>query len=325
MRRAFMLVVAVLISSPPVAGAQVAVDEGRPIVILIHGRKQSGTPEIRLRNAWFSALRAGLTQINQPNLLTDRDRRFVYYGSIYRDDYVESATCRNGGYSGVTVDDAPPERHRRTLTNMIKDGLTEIIVKRGGSIVQSLAVRAFDDTRAYVEGGTRHCDTNLVLSTALRNARDAKRPIVLVAHSMGGLVAYRVLDASTAAGNPYPVERLITIGTQLGVEGMVPYLAGRAAAYPYRFPGAVRQWANIYGEDDYLGWSTEGNFVFPGTRHADIKIDTPAQDVHGATGYLSHATVARAIAGAWCKAFRGPALATKPQACTAIDDIDFGS
>lgn len=110
--------------------------------------------------------------------------------------------------------------------------------------------------------------------------RQIPGPVVLLAHSLGGIVAFDLLAGKPADGLDQ-VRMLVTVGSQ------VPLLYELGALscgvnYPAPLPGSFRSsWVNVYDEHDLLGYA--GAKLFPG-RCQDIRLDTgtPFPAAHGA-------------------------------------------
>ncbi|MEU5167002.1 hypothetical protein [Streptomyces mutomycini] len=114
----------------------------------------------------------------------------------------------------------------------------------------------------------------------------AEPPVVLLGHSLGGIVALDTLISGPLPG----VELLITVGSQgpfLYETGALPSLA-----HPAPLPGHVPPWLNLYDRRDLLGYAAEP--LFPGRAH-DVATDSrqPFPVAHSA--YWTDPAVYRAI------------------------------
>ncbi|WP_405666786.1 hypothetical protein OG379_33025 [Streptomyces sp. NBC_01166] len=113
-----------------------------------------------------------------------------------------------------------------------------------------------------------------------------KPPVVLLGHSLGGIVSLDTLISSSLPG----VELLITVGSQgpfLYETGALPSLA-----HPDPLPDHVPPWLNLYDRRDLLGYAAEP--LFPG-RAQDVATDSrqPFPVAHSA--YWTDPAVYRAI------------------------------
>ncbi|MFD9421774.1 MULTISPECIES: hypothetical protein [unclassified Streptomyces] len=111
-------------------------------------------------------------------------------------------------------------------------------------------------------------------------------PVVLLGHSLGGIIALDTLISGPLPG----VELLVTVGSQgpfLYETGALPTLA-----HPDPLPAHVPDWLNLYDRRDLLGYAAEP--LFPGRAH-DIATDSrqPFPVAHSA--YWTDPAVYRAI------------------------------
>lgn len=191
---------------------------------------------------------------------------------------------------------------------MFRDGLQKVVSP-------ALALKFLKDTRAYLSIGPETCETDEILNAELTALSAQGRPVVLVAHSMGAMVAYRVI-ALRPANLRFSLNGFVTIGAQLGWDQIPPYLLGSAAVQPFRWPERTDEWTNITGRNDPLGFAVAGQFGGNNGKpwvHQKT-IETGGTTVaHDASQYLSSVFVASRVAALWCRAFREPA--TPPPAC----------
>lgn len=78
----------------------------------------------------------------------------------------------------------------------------------------------------------------------LRAALQENRPVTLIAHSMGSIIAYDCLWLLGKESLP-PVEVMITLGSPLGQKFVQRRLLGAGLGEPERFPKTLRRWINI--------------------------------------------------------------------------------
>ena len=125
------------------------------------------------------------------------------------------------------------------------------------------------------------------LRVALRNKLAAEiaefKPDVIVAHSLGGLVAYDTLSSSHTRdliGNFNG--RLVTIGTQIAHPSVCEVFAGRV-----QYPFMLARWWNFHNEDDVM---FTRSFSLPGeTRFKEVRTPFEFKLInHDADQYLTH-------------------------------------
>lgn len=194
--------------------------------------------------------------------------------------------------------------------NRVLNILSERAARLPGSA--RLGTNFLRDTRAYLTGGQQHCDTNKALADTLTRLHGAQRPIIVVAHSMGGMVLFSHLHENSQA--PYTI-RLVSVGSQLGVPDLLPMIFGSAVQRAI-LPRQIIAWSNFTGRHDYIGFDIDRNafLTYSLVPFANVRIDTGNRTPHAIGEYLQHRTVARDIVQAWCTAFKAPARV--PAGCT---------
>lgn len=104
-------------------------------------------------------------------------------------------------------------------------------------------------------------------------------PVVLLAHSLGGIAAFDLLAMEPSHG----VDLLITVGSQAPFLYEIDALTGlrRGDELPTAFP----RWLNVYDRRDLLGFVAER--IFPG-RVTDARVDLRQPFPRAHTGYFAH-------------------------------------
>lgn len=108
------------------------------------------------------------------------------------------------------------------------------------------------DLRRYTKNRNEVAEhTRNILKTSLRVAREQERPILLIGHSMGSVIAYEALwQMSRANREPMHIDLLLTMGSPLGQRYMQQRLKGRDAIGSVRYPGNIGRWINLSAEGD---------------------------------------------------------------------------
>ncbi|MGD3106416.1 hypothetical protein [Streptomyces sp. YGL11-2] len=146
--------------------------------------------------------------------------------------------------------------------------LTAATVPAGGDIL-----------RYQTRGGALRA----AIAEAVRTASaDAAGPVVLLAHSLGGIACVDLL-ADRAAGPPPGVELLVTVGSQ------APFLYELDALVALRrgdrLPADFPRWINVYDQRDLLAFV--GEKVFPG-RVTDHRVNTRQPFPRSHSAYFAH-------------------------------------
>ncbi|MFI6876839.1 hypothetical protein ACIBL6_25725 [Streptomyces sp. NPDC050400] len=168
----------------------------------------------------------------------------------------------------------------RTLKRPVMKAGSRIAVRRRRALTDAAHPAAGDILRYLARGeGVRR---------GLRDLTAAQQPpVVLLGHSLGGIIALDTLVLDPQPG----VELLVTVGSQgpfLYETGALPSLA-----HPGPLPAHVPAWLNLYDVRDLLGY--RGAPLFPG-RVTDIATDSrqPFPVAHSA--YWDDPAVYRAVA-----------------------------
>jgi hypothetical protein len=82
--------------------------------------------------------------------------------------------------------------------------------------------------------------------SALQGAADAGRPVLLLAHSMGSVIAYESLwQLSRELRSDMAIDLFVTTGSPLGQNIVQRHLMGSHEKGEGRYPANIRQWINI--------------------------------------------------------------------------------
>jgi hypothetical protein len=88
---------------------------------------------------------------------------------------------------------------------------------------------------------------------ALHDALGEGHRVLLIAHSMGSVIAFDVLwELSRVQNNPARVDTFMTLASPLGLNFMRHRLLGRHAAGAGRFPANIRRWHNLAAVGDLI-------------------------------------------------------------------------
>lgn len=108
------------------------------------------------------------------------------------------------------------------------------------------------DLRRYMRNRNELAEqTREILKSRLRVARDRRRPILLIAHSMGSVIAYEALwQMSRANREPMEIDLLLTMGSPLGQGHVQKQLKGSDSIGVVRYPANIRRWINLAAVGD---------------------------------------------------------------------------
>ncbi|HEY0997034.1 MAG TPA: hypothetical protein VGD77_13660 [Gemmatimonadaceae bacterium] len=282
---------------PAPAGA----GEGRPVVLLVHGRGRIGDDTASLRRDWERALNEGLQGIGAAARLRDGDVRLVWYADVLdpRSDAgcsppvrTRSARDTSGGVSGLSV--------FASIAGALLDAAAEGADAGSDDARQLRNVAA--DLHFFGSARTR-CAAERRVGDALARAQGEGRPVILVAYSLGALVSWGHLhdralaEGGDGKGGALPrVERLVTLGSPVGSPDVRALVLGGDTAR-VALPAGVQSWLNVIDPDDSFAVplapardrATKG---ITDVRRERADGDTP----HDIVGYLRDPATARAIA-----------------------------
>ena len=159
------------------------------------------------------------------------------------------------------------------------------------------------------------CNGGYVAQTgdvAIHVAVEAHRPVLLMAHSMGSVIAFDTLWEMTHNGIDHvDVDLFLTMGSPLGQDYIQKRINGNSASGRQRYPGNVRHWKNLSAVGDLTAidpwlandFSEMLTLGLVDTFH-DKEIYSAfrydgAQNVHSEYGYLANEMTAEIVAGWW--------------------------
>jgi hypothetical protein len=169
------------------------------------------------------------------------------------------------------------------------------------------------DLRRYVRddnGIAEH--TRRMLKVPLRAAVEGRHPLLLVAHSMGSVIAYDTLwEMSHNDIDHVDVDLLLTVGSPLGQRYIQKRINGHSMRGRERYPHNIRHWKNLSAVGDLTAidpWLANDFSemleleLVESFEDAEIynyfRLDG-VQNVHAEYGYLVNEVTARAVANWW--------------------------
>lgn len=268
------------------------------MIVGVHGIRclrylaRAGTPELAARalaNEWAAAL--GMSY-------TSGDLAAAYYahlldlGTSQGEDDPEllDRPGQEMFMDWVSALGAPVEVTMGRATLPVRQA-AEWLARRHGDLARRFVVLFCREADTYVSdpASARRQQTRAELNRVLAE----QRPRVLLAHSLGSVVAYEALWHQ-----PVELDLLITLGSPLGLPGAVydrlSLGAGNDARKGERPPG-VRRWVNVADIGDIVAIPRDLPTRFPGIdAHHEVSLGLVAS--HKATRYLGVPEVGAEIA-----------------------------
>jgi endonuclease G len=290
--------------------------DSRPVILLLHGRGQLGRDTAQIRSEWERALEAGVRGLTRRPLIDADDVRLVWYADVLDPSSMSS---------GCDEEERKARARGRTPTTDDEGEILQLIFGVTSALFTSLYESIPEESRAsmravvgdilYLGDNWRRCGVERRIESALARAAREERPVVLVAHSFGSVIAYTYLRGERArppAARP-DIHRFVTLGSMLGIPELQQLLLGRTGALS--LPADVRSWVNVRHTDDPFAASLAGAKLAGSAKSFhEVVIQAAADDPHDIRTYLRDPAAARAIVWAWCDAFRG----TRPAACSDV-------
>jgi len=246
----------------------------RPLVIVVHGRGHVADDSAAFRRQWKRDLDAAFADARLP-ALDDADVRLAWYADVL--DPTAGTQCSTGA---DTLSGAQETLgFLSALVSLVPDTAREL--------------RGLMGDLLYVADKSRRCAAEDRIGRALADAAASRRPVIVVAYSLGSLVAYDYLGARR---DTTQTVELITLGSPLavpevreifGVEGALKTLPG------------VRRWENVYDDNDVFAGPLGGGLA------RDHVLSGTGADAHSIGHYLTDTTTARILAGALCRSGDG--------------------
>ncbi|WP_439677484.1 trypsin-like peptidase domain-containing protein [Embleya sp. MST-111070] len=286
----------------PVAGATGRPEAfgGRLRLVFVHGRSQQGRDPDELRRGWAAGLNSGLTLAGLATV-DPADVWFPYYGDRLV-QVMESALPGEAPLSASAqelydrlLDEAarragmPPPEAAEPATESIWDHVVRTTREPLGWIaahtgVDRLVIKAaFKDVAAYLDQD----DTRTAVLDQVLAGMPADGPVVLVAHSLGTVVA---MDLLTRLGPAVPVAGLITVGSPLGMDTVYSRLR---IGGPH-LPPIAGPWFNAWCPTDPVAIGCPLADDWSGLV-AECAVANPLDRAHDIGAYLGHPEVATAI------------------------------
>jgi hypothetical protein len=283
-------------------------------LVMVHGRAQQGKDPVALEKEWSDALGYGLQRANA-TLPTGTTFAFPFYADRLM-QLVKQSQVPLGARAvqrGPEADDE--EEFRRAMLTDIAAGaglseadvgreLPDEAIARGPQnreLVQAL-LRALDRIPGLngvaIDTFTRDVYVYLTFP-AVRDEVDQivagtipDEPCVVLAHSLGTVVAYNVL--SKRAAQPECL-RLVTVGCPLAIVAIKNWLDK-----PIHSPVCVKHWFNAYDDRDVVALRPldAANFGVDPPIENKSDVNNFTDNRHGITGYLADPVVAQRIAEA---------------------------
>ncbi|MFE1841626.1 lipase family protein [Streptomyces sviceus] len=282
-------------------------------VVAVHGIGKQTLGEETLRKEWLPALNDGLTRAGAAVRLAEPDLAMAFYGDLFRppgeflavgDPPYTAADVAEGfeqelllaWWSAAAASDpavVPPGAD--TLASTPRSVQSALRALSGSRFFAGIALRAmvFDLKRVHAYLTDPNLRAQALALVADQIGEDTR---VVVAHSLGSVVAYEALCARPG----HRVRALVTIGSPLGIENLILH---RLQPRPLTLDGPARAvwpghqglvWTNLADEGDVVALVKDLRSAFgEQVRCAIVRNGARA---HDAGAYLTDALCGQAVA-----------------------------
>lgn len=271
-------------------------------IVGVHGVGKQRLGGNTLLKDWQPALADGLDRADGPGLAAD-DLRIAFYGDLFRppgntlavgdpmftaddvDEGFEAELLLEWWAACARTDPAVPPPGADTLARSPRAVQTALRVLQNSRYFAELSLRAlvFDlkQVRRYLTDPSLRAEARGRVEAAI--GPDTR---VVVAHSLGSVVAY---EALCARAGDHQVRALVTLGSPLGMRMVFDRLRPEPGGWP-----GVPRWTNIADEGDVVAAVKDLSLLF-GTGVAG-KVVHNGSHAHDATSYLTAKETGRAVA-----------------------------
>lgn len=282
-------------------------------LVFVHGRSQEKKDAVALKAEWIQALREGLAKSGLQLPIEEANVRFPYYGQTLYDlvsgaDEVADVVVRGAADANERqFQDAVIKEIQQALDitdEEVRQELGPEVVRRGpanwewihgilrvidrrvpGGSGASIALATRDVYQYLRNPGIRDSIERGITAALTRGV-----PTVVVAHSLGTVVAYNMLRRD-GESHGWVIPLFITLGSPLAITAI------KRGVAPISHPACVGEWFNAMDERDVVALYplNETHFSISPAIQNKTDVRNHTDNRHGIAGYLDDAVVARRI------------------------------
>ena len=256
-----------------------------PIVVLVHGRGLLGQDTAALRREWKRDLDSSLALVGMPRL-RDENVRLAWYADVLdpESDSLCATTALNDADSLSFGD----------LARGLLGFLASAVPKD-----ESLEMRGVMSDLVYAIDASKRCAAERRVGSVIEAAARENRPVVVVAYSLGSLVAYGYLHSRPPSAKTSTRLRVVTLGSPLGVPAIRQMVFGDNVN-TLSVPAAVSGWENLYDPNDLFSGPVEGILVGGVVKDRALRA-LPLEEAHFISRYLQDRATGAAVMRALCE------------------------
>jgi hypothetical protein len=233
---------------------------GEPLMIYVPGLKPKPEPSAH-RHELFRCLLEGVRRIDPDSAaqMEEHDHCFDIIGWTY-DFYGEhyDLNLDLAAIDALIQQHSATDKDRAEATSWQRKVLHRIysVADLFPFLLHPLADETLEihlrDLRRYVKNEYDMAEfIRRLLKMPLRAAWKSERPILLIAHSMGSIIAYDALwQLSQESGNNHNIDLFLTMGSPLGQTFIQHRIKGWQEQPDKRHPRNIKRWVNIAAVGD---------------------------------------------------------------------------
>lgn len=270
-------------------------------IILVHGINNEGGSERQIVWEWIGALSKRLTP-QQFDSIMAMEIVAPYYGDVLSeitnntDDNAAQAVAQ-GNIDAINEETKFYSDFFKEAFNLPSDEIEIELNNQSGAVAQAvqhnrnviaimrLAERLFPNkvekllkylpqAYAYLKNPTAATKVDAIVKPYILN-----EPALIVSHSLGTIVTFKILRDLTFADN----FSYITLGSPLGIEAVK-----KSIRPPFRKPNAINSWFNGADKDDFVGAGKKlTSCGYQNLTEESFDIDNGKDDPHSISKYLN--------------------------------------
>ena len=286
-------------------------------LVLVHGIKQEGRSSAGIQTEWLEALldtigdKTALHNIETTapfygDILFEQTKKYVpgqgrsasaeglagkgveFYGPLLKEIAEREAELNPALSQEVTDASASSGKrgegiHKKSIIKLVK------IIEKISPLHGSWALKGLPQAYTYLNSRVAQREVD----NCVRPHFETNQPVIVVAHSLGTIVTFKLLRE---LGSKVNVPLLITLGSPLGLK-----VVRKALGSSYSKPAGVGQWVNGFDPSDFVALARKLSSDLYDTKINEISdIKNGDEDPHaiGNNGYLTDKRVADKISSA---------------------------
>jgi hypothetical protein len=227
----------------------------KPLIIGIHGLNNKPKPDV-LRDWWRAAIDEGLSR-NCGGKRLEADFELVYWADLLYPQPLGADAASEVYVAAAGTGPLPRSGTGPSAAALLDQGVGKVLgkvfgVSVGEGVIRDALKAKMPDLYTYRHDHEVNSAIRERLVETLRHVQGKRDEVMLIAHSMGSLIAYDVLAAAATVLPDIHISHLVTVGSPLGLVEVREIVWG-----PQRVPECVARWSNLADPRDWVArWDT---------------------------------------------------------------------